>query len=883
MTLLAGTRLGPYEILSPLGAGGMGEVYRAMDTRLERAVAVKVLRSRLSENPESRQRFEREAKTISQLSHPHICALHDVGSQDGIEYLVMELLEGETLSERLVKGPLPLDQTLRHGVEIADALDKAHRQGIVHRDLKPGNVMLTKSGVKLLDFGLAKAMAPMTPAGNLTALPTQQPLTQEGTILGTFQYMAPEQLEGKEADARTDIFALGCVLYEMATGRNAFSGKSQASLVSAIMKEDPVPISQIQPMTPPALDRVVKTCLAKDPEERWQSAHDVGSELKWIAQVGSQAGAPAPVVQRRKKRERFAWAGFGVAAVVAVGFAAAYLRRAPQLLPAIRSNIPMPEGTFPGQLAVSPDGTQLAFTAVKSGGKPALFLRRFDGSATQAMPGTEDASFPFWSPDGRAIGFFASGKLKRLDLAGGATLTICDAVHGMGGTWNRAGEIVFAPAPTSFLYRVPASGGQPVPVTRLDATRHETAHRFPQFLPDGRRFLYVAADMTAPFFKDPASAIRVGSIDGREDKAVVPVASNASYASGRLLYVRDESLVAQGFDLSRLETKGEPVPVEPRIGRSNTAYYCAFSVSENGVLVAVPSVSRPSRLVWLDRKGKETGSLGEPGLISNLRLSPDGRRLTADRSENGNYPGPWIYDIASGIGRKIVSVGMAPVWSPDGTRIAFTSLGPEAKGGAAALRIKQVDAGNEETLVESFRDLYWAEDWSRDGRFLSVRTVVATGLRNYQLWILDTKGDRRATPFVTEGNNSDSRFSPNGRWIAYASDESGTSEVYVRAFPGPGGKWQVSTAGGSSPRWRGDGRELFYTSNDDRMIAVPISSDTAFRAGSPVPLFSFPSLSDEYYDASSDGNRFVVGALSATQASPPLDLIVHWTALLPKN
>jgi eukaryotic-like serine/threonine-protein kinase len=877
VTLPAGFRLGPYEIQALIGAGGMGEVYRARDTRLERTVAIKVLPANLSSQVERRQRFEREAKAISQLSHPNICALYDVGGEGGTEFLVMEYLEGETLTERLAKGALPLESTLRYGVEIADALDKAHRHAIVHRDLKPGNVMLTKSGVKLLDFGLAKAMESAKPSASFTGLPTEQALTQEGTILGTFQYMAPEQLEGKEADGRTDIFALGCVLYEMATGRKAFTGSSQASLMSAIMKEEPVPVSQIQPMAPPALDRVVKICLAKDPDERWQSAHDVGSELKWIAQVGSQAGVPAPIVQRRKHRERFAWAGFGIATVVAAGLAAAHLRQAPRDLPAIRSNIPMPEGTAPGQLAVSPDGTQLAFTASKSG-KPVLYLRRFDGSTSQAVPGTDDAGFPFWSPDGRSVGFFAGGKLKRLDLAGGAILTICDAASGMGGTWNRDGDIVFAPAPTSALYRVSASGGQPAPVTTLDSARHETAHRFPQFLPDGRRFLYAAANLAA--VANDAGAIRVGSIDGKEDKAIVPMASNASYAAGRLLYVRDQSLVAQELDLSRLETRGPPVPIEPRIGHFGIAMFCPFSVSENGVLVTAPVDSTPSRLLWLDRNGKEIGSFGEPGLIANPRLSPDGRRLTAEWSNGYAAFDIWVYEIPGGAGRKVVSDGGSSVWSPDGTRIAYSTLS-RAKDGQAALRVKQLDSGNEEKF-DSVDDR-WPEDWSRDGRFLSVRIIVAAGLRNYQLCIVDMMGDRRCAPFATENNNWDSRFSPDGRWIAYTSDESGRSEVYVRSFPNPGGKWQVSAAGGTSPRWGGGGKELFYANLDDKMIAIPVSAAATIHFGSPISLFSFPGLSNAYYDVASDAKRFLVDAPVAGPSSPPLDLIVHWTALLPKN
>jgi Serine/threonine protein kinase len=502
MTVAAGSRLGPYEVLSPLGAGGMGEVWKARDTRLERTVAVKVLPAHLSSSSEVQQRFEREAKTISSLSHPHICALYDVGNQDGVEYLVMEYLEGETLADRLLKGPLPTEQTLRFGIEIADALDKAHRQGVVHRDLKPGNVMLTKSGVKLLDFGLAKVLLP-SPGGKggaregLTSLPTMasSPLTQEGTILGTFQYMAPEQLEGKEADVRSDIFAFGAVLYEMATGRKAFSGASQASLISAIMKEEPAPIATLQPMTPPALDRVVRTCLAKDPEDRFQTAHDAKLQLQWIAEVGSAAGVPAPVIARRKNRERLAWTGFAIAALAAALFAAGYLRRAPRPQRGIRATLPFPEKQFLGELALSPDGNRLAFTAGKVGMEPALWVRDLDGSSAQPVAGAENAYFPFWSPDSRSVGFFAGGKLKRVDASGGAVLTVCDAERGVGGTWNRDGTIVFAPAPTSALYRVAAGGGKPVPVSKLDASRHETAHRYPQFLPDGRHFLYMAGNL----------------------------------------------------------------------------------------------------------------------------------------------------------------------------------------------------------------------------------------------------------------------------------------------------------------------------------------------------------------------------------------------------
>jgi Tol biopolymer transport system component/tRNA A-37 threonylcarbamoyl transferase component Bud32 len=890
LTISQGTRLGPYEVLSPLGAGGMGEVYKARDTRLERTVAIKVLPQHLSSSEEVRQRFEREAKTISSLSHPHVCALYDVGSQDGVEYLVMEYLEGETLADRLLKGPLPTEQTLRYGIEIADALDKAQRQGIVHRDLKPGNVMLTKSGVKLLDFGLAKVIQAASPASGLSVLATQvgSNLTQEGSILGTFQYMAPEQLEGKEADVRSDIFSFGAVLYEMATGRKAFSGASQASLISAIMREEPAPIATLQPMTSPALDRVVKTCLAKDPEDRFQTAHDAKLQLQWIAESGSAAGVPAPVIARRKNRERLAWVAFAVAALAAALFGAGYLRRAPRPERGIRATLPFPEKFALGEMALSPDGTRLAFTAAKPGLEPALWVRDLGGSSAQPVAGAESAYFPFWSPDSRSIGFFADGKLKRVDASGGAILTICDAERGLGGTWNRDGTIVFAPAPTAGLFRVAAGGGKPAPVTKLDAGRHETAHRYPQFLPDGRHFLYMAGNLGgAP--DDAANAIRVGSLDGSADKVVVKTLSNAGYASGYLLYGRDGTLLAQPFDTSKLEVRGDPVPAVPKLAISTWHSNWLFSASENGTLVTAPVFAPPSRLVWLDRNGKETGSIGEAAPFGNLRLSPDGRRVAADvydpvrdSSDIG------IYDAAGGTGTKFV-FGQAhetnPVWSPDGSRIAFAS-DRKAKSGRGDVWIKPLDGAREEILAES-EDARSPEDWSRDGRFISCNVIPARGKRNYQLWIIDTAEKNRVAPFVTEGLAVvASRFSPDGRWLAYASNESGRFDVYVRPFPSGPGTWQVSTAGGGFPVWRSDGKELFFISLDFKMMAAPVSVEPKFHAGAPAVLFPVHPPGGNItalYDVSPDGQRFIVNSLASDLVSPPLDLFVHWTALLPKN
>jgi Tol biopolymer transport system component len=893
VTVSAGTRLGPYEILAPLGAGGMGEVYRAKDTRLDRTVAVKVLPQHLSSSAEVRQRFEREAKAIAALSHPHICALYDVGREGETEYLVMELLEGETLATRLLKGALPTDQTLSYGIQIADALDKAHRQGIVHRDLKPGNVMLTKSGVKLLDFGLAKAVAPPQAVSALTSLPTMagaQNLTEKGTILGTFQYMAPEQLEGKEADARSDIFAFGAVLYEMATGKKAFSGTSQASLISAIMKEDPAPISTVQKMTPPALDRVVRTCLAKDPDERWQSAGDLKGELKWIAE-GSQAGVPAPVAARRKGRERLAWALFAAAAIAAAVFAGGYFRRAPRPGRSIRTAILLPEKRFLNFLAISPDGARLAFVAGAPGGKRQLWVRPLDGLSAEPLAGTESADFPFWSPDGRSIGFFADGKLKRIEAAGGPAVVLCNAgPNGIGGTWSRQGVILFS-YPAAPINRIPETGGTPTPVTTLDEGRHETTHRYPWFLPDGRHFLYVAANLAgAP--DDPANLVRVGTIDAKDDRPLIPAYSNAIYApssagasDGYLLFQRDGSLFAQPFDQARLQAGGQALPIAQHVANFNLFWRNAiFCAAENGSVAYGAATTIPSPLLWFDRNGRQTGTAGESAFftsgqtsaVGRLRISPDGRQLAATVFDPSTRTSDvWIYDLVRGTRTRLTSGPASnadPLWSPDGRFVLFDS---DRKHQGDLYR-KATGAGGDEPVLEGEGQRI-PDDWSPDGRSLAVEVRDPRGSRAVSLSILSLSDDGKLTKYLQRGtNNGDARFSPDGRWIAYTSDESGRSEVYVGTFPGPAQRWQISTDGATQPRWRRDSKELYYLSSDLRVMSVEIvSSGSTLEAGKPSVLFE-PHPLPAFFDTT-DGQRFLIMS-SGVEQSPPITFVQNWAA-----
>ena len=893
MSLSAGSRLGPYEVIAPLGAGGMGEVYKARDTRLGRDVAVKVLPSHLTDDPDVKARFEREARSISQLTHPHICTLYDVGSKGGVEYLVMELLEGQTLADRLEKGPLPTEQVLKFGVEIGDALDRAHRAGIIHRDLKPGNVMLTKSGVKLLDFGLAK-VAGSGEVSELSSLPTQaasRPLTQKGTVMGTFQYMAPEQLEGKDADARTDIFAFGCVLYEMATGKRAFTGATQASLVSAILRDDPKPISAVAPLAPAALDRLVKTCLAKDPEDRWQNARDVRNELAWIGQAGSQPAASAPVVGRRS-RSGTAWV---VASVLLIVAAAAILsarrlsNRVAELDRPVRASIVMPENTAIRGVALSPDGRRLAFVARDASGESHLWVRALDSFAVTPLPGTGSSSFPFWSPDGRFIAFFADGDLKKIDASGGPPQVICDAPEARGGSWSRDGVIVFARNVDGPLFRVPASGGVPSVLTKIDPARGETSHRWPIFLPDGRHFLYLVANFSSPGDRS-GTGIYVRALDSNQETLLSPARSSVAYApssaggsAGSFLYLKDGNLVAQPFDEKSSRAMGEPVPIAEDVQYFPQTQYGLFSASRNGAFVyQARSAPGVSQLLWFDRSGRQVGSLGAPANQANPRLSPDGKRIALDITDrqSGNTD-VWIYEASGGIPSRFTShpsLDTTPTWSSDGTRLVFNSL---RQGHPDLYQKASSGVGSDDPILVNPRTKY-PLDWSRDGRFLLFRAIDEN--TNFELWYLPA-ADRQPMPYIkARFGVSHGQFSPDGKWVAYSSNESGRWEVYVSSFPAPGGNWKISSAGGSEPRWRSDGKELFYLASDGKLMAATVNEGPPFEAGIATPLFQTRrreriSATDLFsYDVSADGQRFLVNTDVGEVASSPLNLVLNRTA-----
>jgi Tol biopolymer transport system component len=860
-------------------------------------VAVKILPKEMSADAARKQRFEREAKTISGLNHPNICVLHDVGSQDGVDYLVMECVEGETLAKRLEKGPLPLEQVLRYGAQIADALDKAHRAGIVHRDLKPGNIMLAATGVKLLDFGLAKPVEGAV--GGLTlsvAAVRSSPVTQEGTIVGTFQYMSPEQVEGKEVDGRSDIFSLGAVLYEMLTGKRAFEGKSQLSVASAILEKEPAAISEIKPLTPPALDHAIRKSLAKAPEERWQSAADLGSELKWVSDAGSQAGATAPISTSSKAKQRLTWTIALVAAFIAAAFAFAYFKKPAPESQVLRSTILPPEGgafVFGGPNGgadLAPDGRSVAFIA-RVGKVEQVWVRPLDSFTARALPGTEDATFAFWSPDSRNLGFYAQGKLKRIAVAGGPPQTICDADSNRGGSWGRGDVIIFAKL-RGGIQRVAATGGTPQPATSLDASRHEFTHRWPAFLPDGNHFIFMA--LLGPGYEE--NVIYVGSLDGKEQKILLHGGSPSAYAMGNILYLAGNVLMARPFDLATLSVTGEPVPIAEGVWFDPIFRKGFFSVSENGALLyELGKGFETHALLVFDRTGKQLSNLGESAANAAPGFSPDGRNLIFDLIDtNTSKIELWMQEISSGNRKRLASdplnvVSHSASWSPDGTRIAYFS----ARTGTGAIYVKPVNqVATEEERWIAKEDVYVAvQSWTPDGKFL-ILTEVPLRSGSIRIAVLSVSGTDGPAPLleVEHAFLDQGQVSPDGRWIAYRSDETGRGEIYVTSFPKATGKLQVSTAGGGTPRWRHDGKELYYLAPDRKLMAVELRENAgSLRVASTRPLFELlhagygHTAGVNQYDVTRDGSRFVVDSVTTDETAAPLHLVMNWNAELKKK
>jgi Tol biopolymer transport system component len=889
MAISPGTRFGPYEVVAPLGAGGMGEVYRARDTRLDRMVAIKVLPQDSADRMGLRERFDREARAVSNLNHPHICALFDVGQEGGQAYLVMEYLEGETLAARLDRGPLPIEELLRCAIQISEALNAAHARGFIHRDLKPGNVMLTRSGAKLLDFGLAKSVLAGAPANSMTVAPTAtSPLTAEGTIVGTFQYMAPEQIEGAPADARTDIFAFGLLIYEMTTGQRAFEGKTRASLMASVLKEMPRSIAEIAPMTPPALERLVRICMAKEPADRWQTMHDVALQLRFIAEAGSQAGVPVAVTARRRLGQRF-WQLTALGLLVAsAALAALWWRNLPGTPQLIRAFVAPPEkaafqfvGTGFGTPMVSPDGSRMAFVARREDGTTMIFLRPLDSIVALPLAGTEGGACPFWSPDGRMLGFFSSSKLRKIDASGGPPMSLADAPAARGGSWGSQGIIVFAPDQAGPLMQIPAAGGTATPATQLDEARGESTHRWPQFLPDGKHFIYLARIVQ----RDEHNGIGYASLDGKEKRFLFNTETNARYTGGYMFYGRETTLMAQPFDLKSLGFTGDPISVANEVQTDFSFSQMTYGTSENGVLVYQTGQSGgSSHLTWFDRSGKQTGVLGDPGSYFAHALAHDGQHVAVTLIDSRvGASDIWVFDVARGLRTRFTfdpGADNFPIWTPDGRQIVWASI-RKGKSRLNLYRKSLVGSGEDELVLESERDKIPTQ-CTPDGRLLLYFTRGDPQTRT-DIWTMPLAGGGAPTPILhSEFAEQYPALSPDGRWMAYESDESGRLEIYVSPFPAPTRKWQISAAGGERPHWRGDGREIVYLSQDNKLVSVEINPSGAdLQVGGATSLFQIQVVRPgNLFEMSPDGKRFLVNAPIVDQNAQPLTLVVPWTAAL---
>jgi serine/threonine protein kinase len=903
---MIGTTIGRYQVVEKLGAGGMGEVYQAIDTLLSRPVALKVLPREIATDAARRQRFEREARAIAAVTHPHICTLYDAGSHDGHPYLVMELVEGETLAQCVRRGPLPMEQALRYATDIASALDHAHQRGIVHRDLKPANVMLTPTGAKLLDFGLAQLRETSDEAAHPDGLESAtriESVTEAGTMLGTVAYMSPEQLEAKATDRRTDIYAFGAVVYEMLTGHPAYEGTSKARLIAAVLTREPAPLGAARlaarawpdatrESVPPALEHVVGRCLAKDPDDRWQTASDLSRELQWIAKQGTNpASAVSEPLPRPAARRSRVIIGLGAAALVVILVAVVWPRGSGSSPQAIQFEVvPPKDATFSSSsafLALSPDGRSLV-TSVASQGRMALWRRSLDSVEAQRLAGSEgEASGQgFWSPDGRFLAFKADGQLKKIDLAGGPAQIIDEAPEAQTGSWNRDGVIVFKRHSEGGLFRISAAGGDATPVTTLDASRAEVVHNWPQFLPDGRHFLFLAIS------REPTlrAVAYVGSLDSTERVELFPADSHVAYASpGFLLYMRDATLLAQAFDLTRLRPAGEPVAIADRVERTRGSFRGAFSVSDTGVL-AYRRIGE-TRLTWVDRGGKRLSVIGEPGHYGNPALSADDQELAVSRLDpaTGNKD-IWVINLGRGTTTRL-TFGPAwddmPLWSPTGSHVIFRS----ERGGrdASLYRRAPTATGPEELVLAAVNRLSGAGgipySWTPEGDL--VFGDVSSNQFETDLRLLAGADPKSDVPLLSSPfREEQAAVSPDGRLIAYVSNESGRREVYLSRLPLDKDRWRISTVGGMEPAWRRDGRELFYLVADGHLMAVHVSTEPAVAIGREERLFqtglssvTLLAYTRNQYVAASDGQRFLVNE-PASERSSAVTVVVDWPALL---
>ena len=900
MRLPEGSRLGHYEIAAIIGVGGMGEVYRALDTKLRRDVALKVLPASVAHDADRMSRFEREARVLASLSHPNIASIFGIEESGDTRALVMELVEGPTLAERLQHSPLPIEEAIDVAKQIAEAIEYAHDQGVIHRDLKPANVKITPQGaVKVLDFGLAKAIT-----GDLTAAsgsplhsPTLSPTltmraTQAGMILGTAAYMAPEQAKGKTVDRRADIWAFGVVLFEMLTGQALFQGDTAAEIMASALKEEPK-LEKLPAATPPALRRLIERCLNKDPKQRLQSIGEARIILSGPMQAES-ASQTTPAQAAAPSRSPLGYAAWAVAGVLLAALAAlafVHFRETPPTQQSLRFQIPPPGSTQAEYFRLSPDGRMLAFVA-SAGGPSQVWVRSMDALESRALAGTDNATYPFWSPDGAYLGFFADGKLKKIAVAGGPAQTLCDAAAGRGGAWNRDGVIVFSPGPTSTLFRVSAAGGIPVPITKLVVTGTGGGHRFPSFLPDGVHYLFNSGSDKAE-----ASGLFVGSLDGAEPIRLLADGTNGMYApaargaGGYLVFRREDTLMAQPFDPKALKTLGDMFPVAERVPISVNTGFGAFSVAENATLAyRSGGDSLVRELVWMDRTGKRLNVVGKPGEKIQVTLSPDEKTVAVSvGAPNGAQSDIWLQDLPRDVITRFTfrpGLNFSPIWSPDGSTLAY-SVESSSLYYSEIFRKSTAGSGQEESLLRTGVNGF-PDDWSPDGKWIIYQQLgQKTGI---DLWLLPLNGDRKPIPYLqTSFDEQGAQFSPDGKWMTYDSNESGQRQVYIQAVPPNGSKWQISTSGGENAVWRRDGKELYYVSADLKLMTVPIKLGASVEPGTPQPLFAVGSFRQPLigvsYAATRDGQRFLLSVPAGGEtaaAAPPITVVTNWQSAVKK-